>query len=160
MPEDALTPLFDVFALDRGLARLLGQALESAPLDAAEYGVYSAIDADEHATVTSVAARLQVPLTTASDWVQTALARGHVRRSRSAADGRRYELTFTAEGARAFTETHDAFGVAYLAFLRHAESSPAEMRAVLLDMQRAIAAAADELSPVHGETRSPGCINP
>lgn len=140
------TPLLDAFALDRAVAGLLERALASTPLSATEYGLYSVIAGDPACTTTSIAATLSVPLTTASDWVQAAIARGHVERARDDNDHRRFVLALSDGGRSAFAESQAGFSVAYEAFLRHVTLSEAAMRAALQEMVRATQAAAADLN--------------
>lgn len=139
------TSFLEVFALDRALARLLRGGLEHTPLTPVEYGVYSVVASHEEPTVTTISSRLSVPLTTASDWVQTAIARGHLDRERSAHDGRRYRLAFTRSGRAAYADAATAFQTAYLGYLTHAAQPEDVLIETLAAMRAAIDAASDEL---------------
>ena len=72
--------LFDVYALNQAVARLLAGAMRDGPLTPAEYAVYSAIFELESATPTELAARLGMRLTTFMDHLRLIEGRGHARR--------------------------------------------------------------------------------
>ena len=108
--------LFDVFALDQAVGRLLDVAMRDAPLRPSEYAVYSAIFELEAATPTRIAARLGVRLTTFMDQLRDITQRGHARRLPHPSDRRSYRVTLTDDGAAAQRTANLAFERAYARF--------------------------------------------
>lgn len=108
--------LFDVFALNQAVGRLLADAMQDGPLTPAEYAVYSAIFELEAATPTRIAARLGVRLTTFMDQLRDITQRGHARRLPHPSDRRSYRVTLTAEGRAAHRAANERFERAYAAF--------------------------------------------
>ena len=105
--------LFDVFALNQAVARLLADAMRPGPLTPAEYAVYSAIFELESATPTALSARLGMRLTTFMDQLRMIEERGHARRMRNPRDGRSQLVTLTAAGLAAHREANRLFESAY-----------------------------------------------
>ena len=101
--------LFDVFALNESVGRLLSEAMAGGPLTPSEYAVYSAIFELEAATPTQLAARLGMRLTTFSDQLRGIEARGHARRLAHPSDGRSYRVTLTAAGLAAHRAANALF---------------------------------------------------
>jgi DNA-binding MarR family transcriptional regulator len=93
--------LFDVFALNQAVGRMLADAMRDGPLSPSEYAVYSAIFELEAATPTELASRLGMRLTTFIDQLRMVEARGHARRIPHPTDGRSYRVTLTADGLAA-----------------------------------------------------------
>ena len=108
--------LFDVFALNQAVGRLLAETMRDGPLTPAEYAVYSAIFELEAATPTQLAARLGMRLTTFVDQLRAIEARGHARRHAHPTDGRSYRVALTAEGLAAHRAANERFERAYAAF--------------------------------------------
>ena len=108
--------LFDVFALNQAVGRLLAGAMRDGPLTPAEYGVYSAVFELESATPTVLAARLGMRLTTFMDHLRLMEARGRARRLGHPSDGRSYLVTLTAAGLAAHRAANLQFEGAYRAF--------------------------------------------
>ena len=98
-PETSL--LFDVFALNQRVGRLLDSAMAQGPLSPSEYAVYSAIFELEAASPTTIAERLGMPLTTLMDRLREIEARGHSRRLPNPLDGRSYRVTLGVDGQAA-----------------------------------------------------------
>jgi len=108
--------LFDVFALNQAVGRLLAGAMRDGPLSPAEYAVYSAMFELESATPTALAARLGMRLTTFMDQLRLVEERGHARRRPNPRDGRSQLVTLTAAGLAAHREANRLFEAAYEAF--------------------------------------------
>lgn len=89
----------------RALAKLAGEHGGRAAYDVLDV-VEAAEQAGEPASVTSVAAALDVDQPRASKLVATAVAAGLVRRQADQADGRRALLVRTEEGRAASAEVH------------------------------------------------------
>src|SRR5207302_882991 len=87
-PGRSISMLFDLFALNQRLRRLLAMALADAGLRADEYAVYSLLFEQGPLTATEMAGRMAVPLTTVLDYLRTMDTRGHLRRARHPRDGR------------------------------------------------------------------------
>lgn len=101
--------LFEVFALNQAVGRMLADAMRDGPLTPSEYAIYSAIFELEAASPTELAARLGMRLTTCIDQLRLVESRGHARRIPNPADRRSYRLALTAEGLA----THRAAAVLF-----------------------------------------------
>jgi len=108
--------LFDVFALNQAVGRLLAETMRDGPLTPGEYAVYSAIFELEAASPTSIAARLGMRLTTFMDHLKVITQRGHARRLAHPTDRRSYRVTLTVEGRAAHRAANERFERAYAAF--------------------------------------------
>ena len=108
--------LFDVFALNQAVSRLLAETMEDGPLTPAEYAVYSAIFELEAATPTQLAVRLGMRLTTFVDRLREVERRGHARRLAHPTDRRSYRVVLTADGLAAHRRANRQFERAYAAF--------------------------------------------
>jgi DNA-binding MarR family transcriptional regulator len=141
--------LFDVFALNQAVGRLLAGAMRDGPLTPAEYAVYSAIFELESATPTALAARLGMRLTTCIDQLRLLEDRGHARRLPHPRDGRSYLVALTANGLEAHRAANRRFEAAYAAFTASLQGGePAAKRAIALIRNAADAALAREsISP-------------
>jgi len=106
-----LFDLFDLFALNQRVRRLLAIALQDAELRADEYAVYSLLFEQGPLTATEMARRLGMPLTTVLDYVRAMDARGHLRRDRHPRDGRAQQLSLTMAGTAAHRRTNAAWEV-------------------------------------------------
>jgi DNA-binding MarR family transcriptional regulator len=150
-PRDPLDTslLFDVFALNQAVGRMLAGAMRDGPLTPAEYAVYSAIFELESATPTALAARLGMRLTTFMDQLRVFEARGHARRLPNPRDGRSTLVTLTATGLEAHRSANRQFETAYQAFADRLVGGEAPAKRALA----AIRAAAE--SAVAGERVSP-----
>lgn len=155
VPPTGMTPLFDIFVLDRAVEALLKQAMTSSPIHALDYAIYSAVDDGPGCTATELARRMNVPLTTMADWLTPIVGRGHFDRQRSAQDRRSFVFHLTPEGTETLRLAKVAFGDGYLAFARHNRRSVEELRSILAEMIDAARAATDELA----ETTGPGAVN-
>lgn len=143
--------LFDVFALDQAVGRLLDEAMRDGPLTPSEYAVYSAIFELEAASPTQLAARLGMRLTTFMDRLRLLETRGHAARSGHPTDRRSYRVVLTASGLEAHRAANRLFERADAAFRAHLPGGEAAGKAALLGI-RAAAQAAREA--VGDETRS------
>jgi len=114
LPEGAETNvLFDVWLIARATGELLHPAVSPTGLDADEFGVYSALAANDGTTPTELARWLFTAPTTVSSVVRRLEARGHLERRRNPADGRSYVLSLTPEGRA----VHQAAGARFLGVL-------------------------------------------
>jgi len=109
---------FEVYALNQAVGRLLGVAMVGSPLTPEEYAIYSAVFEDERITPTLMARRLGMPLTTVMDHIARLEARGHARRTVSAADRRATLVSLTATGMATHREANRYFEGAYDLFAR------------------------------------------
>jgi DNA-binding MarR family transcriptional regulator len=73
------------------------------------YGLLSLIGASQSITTTEVAARLGIPVTTASDRIRRLEDKGFAERSPNPADGRSHLVSLTDEGRAAFESTFAAW---------------------------------------------------
>jgi DNA-binding MarR family transcriptional regulator len=110
--------LFDVFALNQAVGRLLATAMRDGPLSPTEYAVYSAIFELEAASPTQLAARLGMRLTTFMDHLRLVEGRGHARRAANPRDRRSYRVILTSAGREAHRAANRQFEGAYRAFVR------------------------------------------
>ncbi len=117
-PSDPVSSslLFDVFALNQAVGRLLAETMRDGPLTPAEYAVYSAIFELEAATPTQLAARLGMRLTTFTDQLRQLERRGHARRLPHPTDGRSYRVALSSEGLAVHRAANRLFERAYAAF--------------------------------------------
>jgi DNA-binding MarR family transcriptional regulator len=110
--------LFDVFALGQQVRTLLQDAMRDAGMRPDEYAAYSVVFEDGPLTLTALAHRLGMPVTTAADYVRAMRARGHLLRERHPADSRAFLLTLSPAGTAAHRAANASFEVAYRAFVR------------------------------------------
>ena len=110
-PGRSISMLFDLFALNQRLRRLLALALADAGLRADEYAVYSLLFDQGPLTATQMAVRMAMPLTTVLDYLRTMDARGHLRRARHPRDGRAQQLSLTMSGTAQHRRTNRAWEV-------------------------------------------------
>jgi len=101
-PQRQISLLFDVFVLNQRLRTLLSIALAETGMRPDEYAVYSLLFEAGPLTPTDMARQMGMPLTTVLDYARSMNARGHVRRSAHANDGRAYQLRLSSEGLTAF----------------------------------------------------------
>ncbi len=116
-PNDPPTSLlFDVFALDQAVGRMLDVYMADSPLTPSEYAFYSAIFELESVTPTALAARLGMPLTTVMDRVAALERRGHASRMTDPRDRRATRIVLTAAGLAAHRGANQTFERAYASF--------------------------------------------
>ena len=129
--------LFDVFAVNQAVSRLLAETMRHGPLTPAEYAVYSAIFELEAATPTELAARLGMRLTTFVDQLREIHRRGHAQRLPHPTDGRSYRVVLTAAGLAAHRAANRDFERAYAAFEAELGSDEAEVQRALVRVREA-----------------------
>lgn len=139
----ATTLLFDVFALNQAVGRLLESAMAEGPLTPAEYALYSAVFELEVASPTALADRLGMPLTTLVDRLREVEARGHVRRLPNPRDGRSHLIALTAAGLAAHASAGRLFEIAHRAVIEALPTSEAGaqlgLRGIRTAVERALA---------------------
>ena len=118
----ATSLLFDVFALNQSVGRLLADAMRGGPLTPTEYAVYSAIFELESSSPTQLSKRLGMRLTTFMDQLRLIERRGHSRRFDDPTDRRSYQVTLTAAGLNAHREANRRFELARRAFMTEVAS--------------------------------------
>lgn len=133
--------LFDVFALNQAVGRLLSTAMRDGPLTPAEYAVYSTIFELEAASPTELATRLGMRLTTFMDQLRLVEGRGHARRIGHPTDRRSYRVVLTAAGLEAHRGANRQFEAAYQAFRSHLPGGEAPAQRGLLVVREAAEAA-------------------
>lgn len=143
----ATSVLFDVFALNQAVGRLLAAAMRDGPLTPAEYAIYSAVFELEAATPTALAARLGMRLTTFMDQLRVMEARGHARRADHPTDGRSYRVALTASGHEAHRAANRLFERAAAAFNANLPDGEAPAKAALRGVRRAADAVLAEFAP-------------
>ena len=142
--------LFDVFALNQAVGRLLSTAMRDGPLTPGEYAVYSAIFELEAASPTELAARLGMRLTTFMDQLRLVERRGHARRAGHPTDRRSYRVVLTAAGLEAHRAANRQFEAAYRAFASHLPDCEAPAKRGLLVVRGAAEAAIARIAPPAG----------
>lgn len=133
--------LFDVFALNQAVGRLLAAAMRDGPLTPGEYAIYSAVFELEAASPTELAARLGMRLTTFMDQLRLLEGRGHAGRVENPTDRRSYRVVLTAAGLEVHRAANYRFEGAFLAFVSHLPDGEAAAKAGLLVVRRAAEAA-------------------
>jgi DNA-binding MarR family transcriptional regulator len=101
--------LFDVYAVNQAVGRMLSEAMRDGPLTPSEYAIYSAVFELESATPTSLAGRLGMRLTTFMDQLRILESRGHAARIPHPTDGRSYKVVLTATGREAHRAANHRF---------------------------------------------------
>ena len=97
--------LFETWTLMHSVGELLDEALEGAPLQADEFGFYSAVFDHQPVTPNVIAGLASLPATTVSSYLNRLVARGHISKTRNPADGRSFLVELTPEGRSALHET-------------------------------------------------------
>jgi DNA-binding MarR family transcriptional regulator len=133
--------LFDVFALNQAVGRMLADAMADGPLTPAEYAVTSAVFELEAASPTQLAARLGMRLTTFIDQLRLMEQRGHAKRVPHPTDGRSYRVVLTAAGLEAHRVANQRFEEADHAFRSRLPPTEADAKAALLAVRQAADAA-------------------
>jgi DNA-binding MarR family transcriptional regulator len=108
--------LFEVFAANQAVLRLLAEAMRGGPLRPSDYAVYSAIFELEAASPTELANRLGMRLTTFVDRLREIEGRGHAARLANPSDRRSYRVVLTAEGLATHRAANRFFERAHAAF--------------------------------------------
>lgn len=154
-PDDALgwvqradretSLLFDVFVLGNRTRTLVVEAMRGAGLRPDEYAAYSVLFEEGPLSLTQLAMRLGLPLTTVADHVRAMTERRHLRRNANPTDGRSTLLSLTAQGLRTHRRASRSFELAHAALREHLrpseEASAREMlRRITASTERAIAA--------------------
>jgi DNA-binding MarR family transcriptional regulator len=115
-PDPPTSLLFDIFALNQSLGRMLSAYMADSPLTPAEYAFYSAIFETESITPSALAKRLGMPLTTVMDHVARLELKRHISRWPDPADRRATRIVLTAGGLAAHRAANASFEHAYKAF--------------------------------------------
>lgn len=147
--------LFDVFALNQAVGRLLATAMRDGPLSPTEYAVHSAIFELEAASPTRLAARLGMRLTTFMDHLRLVEGRGHARRAPNPGDRRSYRVILTAAGLEAHRAANRQFEGAYRAFVRELPEGIEPAKQGLLAVRVAADAAVTGLAGARTSPRPP-----
>ena len=138
--------LFDVFALNQAVGRLLAEAMREGPLTPAEYAIYSAVFELEAASPTELASRLGMRLTTFVDHLRRLEGRGHARRVPDQSDRRSYRVVLTADGLAAHRLANRAFEAAHQAFVAHLPDGESSAKAGVGVVRVAAEAAVESLT--------------
>jgi DNA-binding MarR family transcriptional regulator len=133
-PGRETSVLFDVFILGQRMRALVGAAMADAALRPDEYAVYSVVFESGSITLTEMAQRLAMPITTIADYVRTMLARGHARKAPHPTDRRAALLTLTPAGLRAHRRASEAFDRAYRSLIRELDGDEDQFRHVIQAM--------------------------
>jgi DNA-binding MarR family transcriptional regulator len=137
----ATSLLFDVFALNEAVGRLLAEAMHGGPLTPREYAIYSAVFELEAGSPTELAARLGMRLTTFMDQLRQLERRGHARRVEHPRDRRSYRVVLTTSGNEAHRTANRQFEAAFRAFVSHLPDGEAAAKAGILVVREAADAA-------------------
>jgi DNA-binding MarR family transcriptional regulator len=143
--------LFDVFALNQAVGRLLARAMADGPLSPRDYAIYSAIFELEAVPPTVLAGRLGMPLTTLMDVLADLDRRGHASRIPNPRDGRSYLVTLTGDGLAAHRGANRRFEIAHAAF---SDALPDEStaRTAFAEVRRAVETAIRRLDGAPGQS--------
>ena len=152
----ATSILFDVFALNQAVGRLLAEAMRDGPLTPGEYAVYSAVFELEAASPTQLAARLGMRLTTFMDQLRLMESRGHARRVGHPTDGRSYRVVLTAAGLEAHRAANLLFERADDLFRANLPDGQPAARAGVVGVRRAADAAFAAIAAVPSHRRTAG----
>ncbi len=134
-PDRDTSILFDVFVLGQRTRALVTEAMRDAGMRPDEYAAYSVVFEAGSVTLTELASRLAMPVTTAADVVRAMTERRHARRAPNPADQRSTLLSLTPEGLRAHRRASRSFERAHRALLGELGSlDEAATRAVLRDL--------------------------
>ena len=144
-PGRNISLLFDLFALNQRLRRLLALALADAGLRADEYAVYSLLFEQGPLTATEMARRMGMPLTTVLDYLRAMDARGHLRRARHPRDGRAQRLSLTLTGTAEHRRTNRAWEVMRVRLERSLPIPQKDVRRALQALDDAVIATLDKL---------------
>ncbi|MEZ0240249.1 MAG: MarR family winged helix-turn-helix transcriptional regulator [Chloroflexota bacterium] len=140
--------LFDVFALNQAVARLLNAAMRGGPLTPGEYAIYSAVFELEAASPTELAARLGMRLTTFMDQLRLLEGRGHAHRVENPRDRRSYRVLLTNAGLEAHRAANRRFEEAFQAFIAQLPDGEAAAKQGLLVVREAAEGALGRFSEV------------
>ena len=147
--------LFDVFATNQAVGRLLAAAMRGGPISPNEYAVYSAVFELEAATPTQLATRLGMRLTTFMDQLRMLEGRGHARRVAHPTDGRSYRVVLTAAGGEAHRDANRRYERAFQAFSSNLPDGEAAAKAGLEAVRRAAEASLVALDEAGAGPREP-----
>jgi DNA-binding MarR family transcriptional regulator len=154
----ATSLLFDVFALNQAVGRLLAEAMRDAPLTPSEYAVSSAIFELEAASPTQLAARLGMRLTTFMDQLHAFERRGLARRVAHPTDRRSYRVVLTGDGLAAQAAANRAYEAGAQAFERALGARADDARAALRHLRAAAEASARDLTAVPAPPATPPSV--
>jgi DNA-binding MarR family transcriptional regulator len=110
--------LFDVFVLGQRTRALVAEAMSDARMRPDEYAAYSVVFEMQTATLTEMADRLAMPLTTVAEYVRAMTERGHLRRKAHPTDQRARLLALTPAGIRAHRQASRSFERAHRVLLQ------------------------------------------
>jgi DNA-binding MarR family transcriptional regulator len=117
-PDRWTSLLFDVFVLGQRTKALVNEAMADAGLRPDEYAAYSLVFEMQSVTLTEMATRLAMPVTTVAEYVRAMTERGHLRRKPHPKDQRARLLALTPAGLRAHRRASRAFEHAHSALIR------------------------------------------
>jgi DNA-binding MarR family transcriptional regulator len=130
--------LFDAFVLGQRSRTLVGAAMAGSPLRPDEYAAYSVVFELGTVTMSDLARRLRMPVTTAADYIRAMLTRGHVLRLPHPTDRRARLLSLTPAGLEAHRAASHAYASAADALARElAPEAEEAARAVLQELAEA-----------------------
>ena len=137
-PDPPTLLLFDVFALNQALGRMLSAYMADSPLTPSEYAFYSAIFESESITPSVLAERLGMPLTTVMDHVGRLELKRHISRWPDPTDGRATRIVLTAAGLGAHRTANASFERAYKAFADALQTDEAVVQSNLASVRAAV----------------------
>ncbi|MGZ4353853.1 MAG: MarR family winged helix-turn-helix transcriptional regulator [Gaiellaceae bacterium] len=139
-----LSFLLQLVAINQRLEALVERELAREHVPARGYALLSAIGAFGPLTLTEVSELLGMPVTTASDAVKRLAARGVVARRRHPDDGRAVLLELTPAGDEEWRRGWPGLRRANAAIARHLAVDADEARALLVEIDAALAAALEQ----------------
>jgi DNA-binding MarR family transcriptional regulator len=117
-PGQWTSVLFDVFVLGQRARALVNEVMRDADLRPDEYAAYSVVFERPSITLTEMANRLGMPITTVAEYVRAMTERGHLRRKTHPTDQRARLLALTPSGLRAHRQASRTFERAHRAFMQ------------------------------------------
>lgn len=137
--------LLDLFVVEQRVGELLDAALTGTGVRAAEYAVFSQLGTDA-LTPGNLGARLGTTKSTLTGHLAALERRGHLRRRPHPEDGRSHLLELTAGGRRTLEECRTRFAATLAVFESELRHAPTTARAILLDVDKALARAIERLA--------------
>jgi MarR family transcriptional regulator, 2-MHQ and catechol-resistance regulon repressor len=142
-PPDLLQELYSTGLL---VGMLVDEELEKAGVPQQLFSFLGWVATLQPVTPGRLAAETGLPPTTIRDYVRRLVARGDVRRTPNAADGRSYLLVLTPKGERVAERGWPAVVAAHGRIARHLERPAAEHLASARELRRAVQHALAETS--------------
>jgi DNA-binding MarR family transcriptional regulator len=148
-------PFLLSYALDQQVRELLLLTFDDAPLQPAEFAIYSVLLSTGECTPSELAQILGMGRSTLSNWLRRMGSRGHLRRRRNPADGRSQLVSLTASGRRVTERSMPAFARAIGAFRAELAVDEDAVLGTMEAMSAALAAAIERLADDESSSPEP-----